>query len=350
MRRFGFVSLALVVLFSLAPNLRAATYYVGKCRHGAYSTIQSAVNSVPAGSTIEVCPGIYPEQVVILQALTLEEVPNSNGSAIITDVGVSLATTSSIYWGTVAPQIQVTAGPVNITGINVTENNPSACPATEIAIFYSSGSSGTIKGVLTNGDCNYGSIGVSVENGAGTAQSFTIEDSQIDAGSIAGITVGSNQIPSTLTALVKNNYLWTNPIAIMSLGNAEGSISGNFITSVPSGGTGVWAGSANVAVSGNWINLQTIGIDIEGTEVNVTSNQIFNTQTTGINIGVGNVTVKDNGLAYSLGSAIDFNCTTGDSVAGNIINNAYVGLAQVPASFTGSNIFYNVGTIRTGGC
>jgi hypothetical protein len=348
MRRLYFALLALALL--VARPLVAATYYVGSCHSGAYGTIGAAVAAVPADSTIEVCPGTYAEQVVIDKALTLEGNPNQNGLVVITDVGISLTTTTSIYWGAVAPQIQVTAGPVNITDIELFENNPSGCPATEIAIFYGSGSSGTVKGVLTNGNCDFGSIGIEAENGAGATQSVTIEDSQVNAGSIAGISVGSNQIPSTLTAAVKSNYLWTNPTGIMSLGNAQGSISSNFITSYPSGGTGVWAGSANVAVSGNWIDQQTIGIDIEGTAVSVTSNQIFNTAMAGINIGVGNVTVKSNGIANSLNSAIAFNCTTGNTVTNNTINWANVGLDKVPANFTGSNTFYNVVTKRTGGC
>jgi len=349
MRRFHFGLFTLV--FLATQSLMAATYYVGSCHKGAFGTIQAAVSSVPAGSTIYVCPGTYAEQVLISQALTLQGITDDGkGGVVISDVGVTLATTTSIYWSTVAPQIQVTAGPVNITDINVFENNPSACPATEIAIFYGSGSSGTVRGVVTNGNCNFGSLGVSAENGAGATQSVTIENSQINAGSIAGISVGSDQIPSSLTAVVKNNYIWTSPVGIMSLGNSQGSISGNFIASYPGGGTGVWAGSANVAISGNWIEKQSIGIDIEGTIVSVTSNRIFASTTTGINIGVGGVTVKGNGIVYTTGNAIEFNCTAGDTVTGNTINNANVGLAGVPASFTGGNQFYNVATARTGGC
>jgi len=80
------------------------------------------------------------------------------------------------------------------------------------------------------------------------------------------------------------------------------------------------------------------------------TNHIFDTQVAGINIGVGNVTVRGNGLAYSLGSAIEFNCTTGDTVTGNTINDAKIGLDKVPASFIGGNTFHNAGTRTTGGC
>jgi len=349
MRHFHFALLALALL--VAQPLVAATYYVGSCHGKAFSTISGAVAAVPAGSILEVCPGTYYEQVVIDKALTLEAIPNSlTGPVVISDVGISLATTSSIYWGTVAPQVEVTAGPVNITNINVEEfTSGSSCPAPEIAIFYGSGSSGTVKGVETNGNCYLGSIGIEAENGAGATESVTIENNEIHAGSIAGIAVGSNQVPtSSLTAVVKNNYVWTSPVGIMSLGNSHGSISNNFIASYPGGGTGVLAGSCCVPVSGNWIEAQNIGVDIEGTLVSVTSNHIFASLTTGINIAVGGVTVKGNGISYTTGSAIEFNCTTRDTVTGNTIIDANVGLDKVPAGFTGSNTFYNVATIKTG--
>lgn len=352
MRRIHFALFVLVLL--VAQPLLAGTYYVGNCKvkKGYYTTIGAAVTAATSGSTIEACPGIYYEQVIIDKALTLEAIPNwPTGPVIISDVGVSLATATSIYWGTVAPQVQVTAGPVNITNINVEEfTDGNSCPATEIAIFYGSGSSGTVKGVETNGNCYLGSIGIEAENGAGATESVTIEDNEIHAGSIAGIAVGSDQVPtSSLTAVVSNNYVWTSPVGIMSLGNSQGSISNNFIASYPAGGTGVWAGSCCVPVSGNWIEAQNIGVDIEGTIVSVTSNRIFASSTTGINIGVGGVTVKGNGISYTLGTAIEFNCTTSDTVTGNTVIDANVGLDEVPTGFTGFNTLYNVGT-RTTGC
>jgi pectin methylesterase-like acyl-CoA thioesterase len=56
-----------VFLVALGGHLMAATVQVGTCRSGVvtFSTIQSAVNASTAGARVLVCPGTYPEQVVI---------------------------------------------------------------------------------------------------------------------------------------------------------------------------------------------------------------------------------------------------------------------------------------------
>jgi pectin methylesterase-like acyl-CoA thioesterase len=57
-------------LVALTGHLLAATVQVGACRNGlpSFATIQSAVNTSSAGTTILICPGTYPEQVVIKKA------------------------------------------------------------------------------------------------------------------------------------------------------------------------------------------------------------------------------------------------------------------------------------------
>jgi hypothetical protein len=56
----------LVVLF-LASSALAQTVAVGNCRPNLkrYSTISQAVGDVAAGSTILICPGTYPEPVIL---------------------------------------------------------------------------------------------------------------------------------------------------------------------------------------------------------------------------------------------------------------------------------------------
>ena len=159
------------------------------------------------------------------------------------------------------------AGPVNITNITIRGTGSwTGCSVSIVGIFYGSGSSGTVKGaeVIDQG-CEYGSIGIVAENGTGGTQSVTIENSYISGQNTAGITAGSNQVPSSsLTATVKNNSLTGNPgtYGIMSLGNLRGSISNNFITTsfTGTGSTGVWVGSCCVPVSRSWIWNQNIWI------------------------------------------------------------------------------------------
>ena len=109
----SYVVLFVFVLFLLvAQPLFAGTYYVGSCKKGAFNTIGDAIAAAPAGSTINVCPGLYIEQLVISKAVNLHGicVGNSCQSTVATPSG-GLLTTSSLRYGTVAAQIQVTSGP-----------------------------------------------------------------------------------------------------------------------------------------------------------------------------------------------------------------------------------------------
>jgi pectin methylesterase-like acyl-CoA thioesterase len=71
---------------AVSAPMEASNYQVGGCKPPLtnFPTIQAAVNSVPAGSTIQVCPGVYPEQVTITQPLTLlgARAGNSNRAVI----------------------------------------------------------------------------------------------------------------------------------------------------------------------------------------------------------------------------------------------------------------------------
>src|SRR5208337_3898185 len=62
----------------LTPGAFASTLYVGTCHTPSYSTISAAVAAAPAGSIVDVCPGTYPEQVFITQALTLQGITAKN--------------------------------------------------------------------------------------------------------------------------------------------------------------------------------------------------------------------------------------------------------------------------------
>lgn len=85
MFRRKFIAIVILAVFLSASAFAGELNAVGTCnpKLSHYATISLAVSSVPAGSTIEVCPGNYPEQVVITQPLTLEGIPKGSGAAVV---------------------------------------------------------------------------------------------------------------------------------------------------------------------------------------------------------------------------------------------------------------------------
>ena len=281
-----------------------------------------------------------------------EPSPTSCQSTVATPSG-GLLTTSSLRYGTVAAQIQVTSGPVNITGITV-NGNTSACPSYPyFGIFYSSGSSGTVNNVETLYQLCQPVVSPSqgyavlVENGVGAIQSVAIENSNFNNFSQNGIVVYGDQSSSpTLNVSIKNNWVTGGDYGIMLLGNVQGIISGNVIQT---GLTGVYAGSPNLTVSGNTLQSGNIGVEISSPAVTVSSNRIFNEFQAGISIESPNDNVQNNRIAQ-VPIGIEFNCSAQASgaVTGNTINGASTGLDMVPLGFAGINQFFGVANPSTG--
>jgi hypothetical protein len=80
--RMKYVCFTLSVLVSVCGIAHAEkTLTVGKsktdCPNAKYTTIGSAIAAAAPGDVIEVCPALYPEQLVISKPLTLRGVRNS---------------------------------------------------------------------------------------------------------------------------------------------------------------------------------------------------------------------------------------------------------------------------------
>jgi hypothetical protein len=383
MRRLHFALLFLVLVLAAQP-LVAVTYYVthqptllctsSKSPYSIFITIQDAVTQVPAGSTINVCPGTYPEQVVISQPVTLRGVSYGGQSQVVIAMpSTPLAQTSSVYFSSVAAQVQVTAGPVNISNITVDGTAESSnCPSDSyyFGIFYSSGSSGTVDEVeARNQNCNPLGVGIGAENGSGATESVTIENSNTNAASTIGIYACSEESPSTLSASIKSNNITGSEYGILlPCPGVTGSISGNVINAVENS-VGV-STSSPATVSGNTVIGPANGVGISANAApdildntiqgaawgvylyaagTITSNHILNSGYYGIYFASNatGATVKSN-IITGGPVGIEFNCNA-NTVSGNTINSVTTGLGAVPASFTGVNKFYNVGSNTTGG-
>jgi nitrous oxidase accessory protein len=344
MSRLKVLSLLAIGLLTV-HSMFASTVAVGTCKPSltSYATISAAVGAVPAGSTVEVCPGTYPEQVTIAQPLTLKGISVGNaGQAIVAVPSSGLTVVTTGEGLNVAPLVHVTAGPVNISDITVdgTGNNITTFPPWLAGILYDTGSSGTVNEITArNLTGNGAGVGVWAENASGTSESVTIENSSfhdIDDSSV--ITIGSN-----LLATAKGNTMQAARFQVQWL--SSGSLTGNVIN----GGFEGVSAQTPVTVSGNTLANQSRGILAAG-GATVTSNKISNASVAGIYDAGGGNTYKLNTITKT-SVGIEFNCQPAIPTAtGNTINDATTGLDSVPSSFSGTNNFDNVGTLRTDGC
>ena len=301
------------------------------------------MSGVPPGSTVLVCPGTYAEQVTIAQPLTLKGITSGNaGQAAITIPISGLLVVTSGEGYAIAPQVDVTAGPVNISDITVDGTGSNLTyPTWTVGILYDTGSSGTVNGVTVRSINNavHQSVGVWAENASSTNESVTIQNSSFhDIDNSAVFTLGS-----TLIATVKGNTMETSGTEVQWA--SGGSITGNVING--NGGSVGISVDGTVTVSGNTLANQFNGIVASG-GVTATSNKISNASNAGIFDEGGGNTYKLNTITKA-GVGIEFACNS-PTVASNTINDATTGLDFVPPSFSSANSFNNVVTLRTNGC
>jgi len=388
--------LGLLILLALTgfPRLAVAgtTVVAGNCMNNFphFPTIQAAVNAVPALGTVLVCPGNYPEQVVIAQPLNLNGVASGGANdAVITSPPGGVAQTFGPY----SPQLLVTnATAVNITNIAVdgANNGISACATLFVGILYSN-SSGTINKVAARNQnlpslpiCGSG-WGIRVIASVPQSSTVTVENSSVRAWQFEGIRGRGDGVTMT----IKNNYVSGfipnhQPANAIDLNaGATGSITGNSIADAiwadnvfPDFGDATWGilleCVQGVIVSGNTIANTQGGIVLDNffcssfpnapnTDSNVvSSNKIFNTQLyDAVYVCGNNNTVKGNTIqgAGESGIKLDNSCDAGPSgsnntITSNTINESCAGILINPATFGNSvsgNASTNVGSTTLAG-
>ena len=121
MVRLRVLVFATVLLFVSLPAM-AANFAVGTCKPRliSFATISAAVAGVPPGSTIQVCPGVYPEQITISQPLTLQGIASGNqDQSVITVPSTGLtANVTSIFAEPVAAQVLVQSSVLSTSQIS----------------------------------------------------------------------------------------------------------------------------------------------------------------------------------------------------------------------------------------
>jgi hypothetical protein len=282
------VRLAICIALVSTPAF-AATVSVGSClpQYTTFPAITLAINSVPSGSTIFVCPGTYPEQLLINKRLTIKGAFNgSMGAAAITAPagGIVQNTTSLATGNPIAAQIVFdgsSAANVSYLVVDGSNNNIQTCGLDLIGIYYRN-SSGTItKTSLLNQTlppgftgCQSG-LGIFVQSGGGTS-AVNINGNYVHNYQKNGIT--GNEAGTNVT-ITGNTVIGSGPTTgaaenSIQLGvGATGSITGNTV------GDDIWApdvvtdpgdaaagilvyGSHSITISSNVVNSTQFGISV----------------------------------------------------------------------------------------
>jgi parallel beta-helix repeat protein len=365
----------------------ASTVVVGHCRSGLLSfvTIQAAVNAVPAGTIIFVCPGTYPEQVEITGKnliLTGVQAGTLDAPVVASPAGglVENATNFHADGNNIAAQIwvhDIPTGTVNISNLTVdAANNGINCAPSPVGILYQN-ASGTVAHVATRNQvtspdsngCQSG-YGILVQSN-GPLSTLNVNNSTVRNFQKNGI-VGQ-EADATLNA-TGNTVLGQGPTTgaaengIEIAFGANGKIGSNSVSDfVYSPGTAGASGillfdSGNVTITSNTVANSQYGIAIAESAAGnadtntVTSNKVYGTHLfDGIDVCSDHNTVKSNTVSSSgeAGIHIDGTCGGGNVnniVTGNIINEACAGVLSGPATtgFSPNTYFNVVNTVVSG--
>jgi hypothetical protein len=346
----------LVVLSALGGQAFSATVAVGNCTSlPNYATIQQAIDGVPAGSTIKICPATYREQVVITQQVKLMGIVYATQDAIVIlpPAGGMVGNAVSVDSGNpIAAQILVkdTTGPVAISNLTVdgTGNNISGCEPNLMGVLFQNASGSLTHVAVRNevlgaglGGCQSGQ-GIFVQTAAGLTSTVSIVNSSVHAYNKNGIT--GNDVGTTLT--VTGNYVQGAGVVPVpgaaqngiQLGfGAAGKVSGNTVIDNIYGDPTV-AASADIllydtaANSGISVATNTLGgsqlpialftdvTDGSGDGVIVMSNKIFGTATyDAIDVCTNSNTIKSNTIFNSATSGVHLDASCGSSGNNNTV-------------------------------
>ena len=189
-----------------APRAVGATLVVGQkptCEGVQFAKIQDAVNAASPGDTIQICPGVYAEQVTISKPLQLI----GNNGAILRPSGVA-ANTTGLASGQSIAAILLVENTTDVTVRNVTVDGSdadiNACAPDLVGVFFRN-ASGLLSRVAvrnaklssTLNGCASGSA-ILVQSGGGLTSAVSILESSIHDYQKNGITVNETGTQATI--------------------------------------------------------------------------------------------------------------------------------------------------------
>ncbi len=392
LRQIVLIGLSLSAAISVvSAPMFASTVAVGSCQPTkvSFPTIQQAVNAASPGTTVSVCPGSYPEQVMVNKKLILKGFTSGNqGAAIVTSpVGGMVQNATGIYGDPIEAQLFVTGPGITVTVSDLTfdaaNSNLDAlgCNGDPVGIYFQN-ASGTITRNSVRNDvlspsltgCQ-GGLGILAES-TGT-DSVTITFNNVETYQKNGITVDGFGAPGLTTAITSNTIIGQGPTggaaenSIQLAYGATGSIGSNTLGSdvwTPDvfGDTGDAAAgilvydSPSVSITSNNVSETQYGIVVEsdGSEsadnaqitTNVISATHFYDAIDLCNSSNSNVTGNKINGADESGVHVDNTCgnpSLSNTVKSNTINSTCAGVLSGPASGNtiSPNTYYNTANL-----
>jgi len=356
-----------------AQELHATTltYIVGTCKAGTqFTTIQAALNKSPAADVIEVCPGTYPEQLTIVNAVTLEGIVSGISSAIqITSPAAGLKTNATINGSDPAAVhvfVKNATGAVNLTNLIVDSAKNQAAPDVFLVGVLYQHSPGTVNHVIARNQQADGlGFGIYMEGGSSNP-TVTVENCSVHDFDFGGIYVtgslGPTDIPEEpgatseiatgqLTAKVVNNFVSSSVLEAhnMLFGSSTlVTVTGNLSIGAPNapGNFGMTVdANAGSVISGNTIIGTQTGISLQDDGPFLKSNKMYQLTGDGIFLNVNLTTsqITGNIIQDTLFDGIDLNCkTVGTLVSSNTFEYLIAGYIGAPTGFPGSGTYVAV--------
>jgi nitrous oxidase accessory protein NosD len=383
----------LVLVFCAANEESAATLTVGKnansCPNAKYTTIGAAVTAAQAGDELEICPAVYPEQLVITKPLTLRGIASNGFNRVVLQPG--LVSLDGVPFQAVITVMNTQDVTIQNLTIEASNNTVSGCTVGRAGVhFYDA--SGTVDRSTIVGaklqdprTCTTlmpgNGIGIHVNTDGTNPGPFRVYLSRnsihdfnrngiLVAGSGATAEIDSNQISGTGPSLgilqfgifvssgavglitrnsINQGLCGTLSVADCTAVRSEGIVlrsagdgtllDRNMITNVQSG---IFVNGGNSArITNNIIrNVDALsGIDVQGTASGFFSNSLIEGNTIS-HVGPVDENASMNfdgcGISEYPGTGV-----SGNIIRDNVVYDAYCGVAHVAADFVGGGGYFN---------
>ncbi|HZQ18921.1 MAG TPA: hypothetical protein VFA90_09370 [Terriglobales bacterium] len=361
----------LLSLLAAVPAF-SATVVVGTCMPNkvSYDSLTEAVQGVPTGSTIQVCPGTYAEQVVIDKSLTLKGITSGNSAypMIVPPAGGLNANATGLNNSPFFPNSAIAAQIIVLSGVNVTINGVALdatgslpiCNAIVVGVLVQDSSAiltdVAIKNQLQIGPppCSSAARGAGIlaQNDTTVTQTIKVQNSTfVNAGQAIESDGGANNTTISNNSFAGNSASNENAISIVS-GNS--TIQGNTIAdyNYPSAGTDINSARfaiymqcpAGGTVANNHISSSQAGIyfapfNCPSAPPSVSGNDISGASLIGIEVSGSGGLFQGNDIRTSLTAIRLSGVAAGNTIQNNTINDACAAFSSNPAA--GTNTLLN---------